>query len=107
MSNPSPHFEQHTMQLVTTHPSGAEEWLCPTCGRRLLMQWRPDYNRVVLETGDEHALHSGSKGGLQIGSVGISEGEEPDVSAELRAAIEEALDDIDFDDWPDESAPGK
>jgi hypothetical protein len=59
--------EHHEMVLETTHSSGAEEWYCPTCGRRFLMQWPPAYKKIVLESGDEEALHSGSKGGLRIG----------------------------------------
>jgi hypothetical protein len=87
------------MHLEKTHPSGAEEWACAACGRRFVMQWPPAYQRVILEAGDEAAVHSGGKGGLQIGSPQVSEAEaEPPISAELRAAIEEALKDIDFDD---------
>jgi hypothetical protein len=59
--------EHHQMVLETTHSSGAEEWYCPTCGRRFLMQWPPTYKKIVLETGDEYAIHSGNKGGLFIG----------------------------------------
>jgi len=56
--------EYHEMVLSATHPSGAEEWLCPTCGRRFLMRWPPSYQKIVLEAGDEYALHSGSKGDM-------------------------------------------
>ena len=52
----------HEMVLDNIHPSGAEEWYCPTCGRRFLMQWPPAYNKVILEAGDETAIHSGGKG---------------------------------------------
>lgn len=54
--------EYHEMLLDSVHPSGAEEWYCPTCGRRFLMQWPPAYNKVILEAGDESAIHSGGKG---------------------------------------------
>jgi hypothetical protein len=60
------HPQSHTMTLVTTHDSGAEEWLCPTCGRRFLMHWPPDYKKTVLEPGDESATHSGGKGGISM-----------------------------------------
>jgi hypothetical protein len=65
--------DQHEMHLEMTHPSGAEEWACPTCGRRFLMQWPPEYKKVVLETGDEYAYHSGGKGGLSIGMASITD----------------------------------
>jgi hypothetical protein len=65
------------------------------------MQWPPDYQKIILESGDEYATHSASKGGLRIGPPEIRGAEDdPILSDELRAALEEALDDIDFDDWP-------
>jgi len=33
--------QQHEMVLDKTHPSGTDEWYCPTCGRRLLMDYEP------------------------------------------------------------------
>src|SRR5262245_23033894 len=56
--------EHHQMLLETTHNSGAEEWYCPTCGRRFLLRWPPSYEKVVIEPGDEFATHSGSKGDM-------------------------------------------
>jgi hypothetical protein len=50
---------RHEMELDRIHPSGAQEWLCPTCGRRFLMQWPPNYKKIVLEPGDTLATHSG------------------------------------------------
>jgi hypothetical protein len=85
------------MQLEITHPSGAEEWACAECGRRILMQWPPNYKRVVLEPGDEFAIHSGSKGGLNVSSPLVEEADAPELSEEMRAALEEALKDVDFD----------
>jgi hypothetical protein len=60
------------MVLETTHPSGAEEWYCPTCGRRFLITWPPNYKKVVLESGDETVSHSGGKGGIQISAPHIT-----------------------------------
>lgn len=96
-----PQAEQHQMRLQKTHASGTEEWYCPTCGRRFLLHWPPNYEKIVLEAGDEYAIHSGGKGGLQIGQPWINENDGSDLSAELRAALEEALEDLDFDDWPE------
>ena len=106
MFNTQPPQEQHVMQPVATHPTGTEEWYCPTCGRRFLIQWTPNYEKVILEAGDEYAIHTGGKGGLQMQSPqvdpqGSAEQEEPLLSAELRAALEEVLKDIDMNDWPD------
>ena len=67
--------EQHQMRLERTHDSGAEEWFCPVCGRRFLMQWPPNYKKIILEAGDEYALHSGAKGGFQMNNMEIKPGE--------------------------------
>ena len=90
----------HQMELATTHPTGEEEWFCPTCGRRFLMQWAPTYKKVILAPGDEYAIHRGGKGGLQIGPPTIDKSKEPRLSDELRAALEEVLNKADLDDQP-------
>ena len=78
--------EQHEMVLEKTYPSGADEWYCPTCGRRLLMDYGPKVKKTVLKTGDEYAVHSGGKGGLRMGSMQITSAddnvsqEEPTIS---------------------------
>jgi len=90
--------QNHEMQLAKIHPSGDAEWHCPTCGRRLLMHWPPEYKRVVLEVGDEYAIHSGGAGGLSISPPRLGEAAKPDLSEELRVALEDALKDVDLDD---------
>lgn len=45
------------MQLIRTAESGHEEWACPTCGRRILLHWPPDYTKQTLTSGDETACH--------------------------------------------------
>jgi len=34
-----------------------------------MMQWPPNYKKITLEEGDEHAIHSGGKGGLQMNEL--------------------------------------
>lgn len=70
--------EHHVMILECTHPSGAEEWYCPTCARRILMQWPPNYRKIILEEGDESAIHSGGKGGVSMGGVQINKDPQED-----------------------------
>ncbi len=55
-------LQQHQMVLEKTFPSGTEEWYCPTCGRRFIMNWPPNYKKTVLEPGNENVAHSAGKG---------------------------------------------
>jgi hypothetical protein len=57
----------HQMKISNVHESGAQEWLCLECERRVLITWNPGFKRIVLEPGDERAVHSGSFGGTQLG----------------------------------------
>ena len=51
--------EKHQLILNRTYANGSQEWACPTCGRRLLLQWPPAQRRVILEPGNEMAEHDG------------------------------------------------
>ena len=64
--------QQHEMVLGGTQPSGADEWFCPTCGRRVIMRPAPNYERVVLVRGDEYAIHVGGKGGVRVGHLTVT-----------------------------------
>ena len=46
----------HVMALEQTYPSGADEWYCPICGRRVVLRM-PQYKKMILEEGDEEAQH--------------------------------------------------
>ncbi|KPV49714.1 hypothetical protein SE17_31050 [Kouleothrix aurantiaca] len=95
---------RHEMQLTRTLPSGEEEWFCPTCSRRFVMRWFPKYAKLVLEPGDEYALHSGSKGEmLRLGDYDDSAPAEvfpPAADAQLHPSFEAH----EQDDTPDSSA---
>jgi hypothetical protein len=82
------------MFLETTHPSGAEEWACPTCGRRMLLNWQPQFEKIILQTGDQYARHRGSAGGLEVGPVVVGDGPSHDENLEV---WEKGLDDLDLD----------
>lgn len=49
--------------------AGGEEWACPRCGRRLLLRWPPQLEKLVLEPGDVTAIHVGGKGGVRAGGI--------------------------------------
>ena len=93
--------QQHEMQLDMTHPSGAEVWSCPTCGRRFVMHVQPLLRKLdmrILVTGDELAEHFGGTGGLRILNTNVEAVEEiPELSEELRDAINEVFQDMDLD----------
>ena len=57
----------HEMILEKTHISGVEEWYCPTCGRRFLVQWPPAYKMIILEAGDKDTRHNVSKSHSGVG----------------------------------------
>ena len=75
---------EHLMQLGATHDSGAEEWSCPICGRRILIKWGPSFNWIILEGGDEFAGHSGAKGGISIHALKQLANEELSADEELK-----------------------
>lgn len=59
----------HAMVLSVKVESEAEEWSCPTCGRRVLLRWSPSHQRTVLQPGDTDVPHIGGKGGAPAGEL--------------------------------------
>lgn len=72
--------EHHDMVLAGRTESGTEEWMCPTCGRRLLMRWPPRYESIVLDRGDETVVHAGAKGGALMRETEVTYGPSADLS---------------------------
>ena len=56
----------HEMTRIRTLRDGVEEWSCTRCGRRLLFRRPPEFEKIVLEPGDERAAHVGAAGGLRV-----------------------------------------
>jgi hypothetical protein len=90
--------QQHEMLLDKVHSSGAEEWYCPECGRRILRRVPPTQTMIILEPGDLSAIHSGSRGGLRIGTVQIAQqdAEPGEVADENLHFWIKALEDLDL-----------
>jgi hypothetical protein len=85
--------QHHEMIWDKTHPSGTDEWYCPTCGRRI--QLTSD-SLTIIESGDRYASHSGSKGGLHIGlSQPAKQKADEALDKYLRLWIK-AIDELDF-----------
>lgn len=78
--------ERHTMVMKQEFPDGAQEWVCPTCGRRFVMQWPPNYKRTILEEGDATAMHSGGIGGLEMGPTEVTPEVYPAESLDIAAS---------------------
>lgn len=104
---------RHEMILETTHASGAEEWYCPTCGRRMTITWQP-WKKIILEPGDIYASHGGSKGILNIGPLMINPVNQHDPAQTTEPYLEDPylapwarwLDEMDWDDlWNNEDTP--
>ena len=58
--------QSHKLTLVKKYASCAEEWYCPICGRRFVLQWAPAYQRVSFEVGDELAIHNTGRGAMIV-----------------------------------------
>ena len=93
---------QHEMVLETVHPSGAEEWLCPECGRRFVAQWEPQFKRVILVEGHDQIIHKGQAVSQLMGADSNPSGEEDEG---LQDVWKELLDKLDFD--PEDDDLGK
>ena len=99
----------HEMVLETTHSSGAEEWYCPICGRRMTITWQP-WKKIILEPGDVYAAHGGSKGILNIGRLYINQGNEDVPLGPMEPSVDDPylepwmrwLDKMDWEDWDEE-----
>lgn len=90
-------IDKHDMQLVAVHPSGAEEWVCPTCERRFIIQWPPHYQKIVLNTGNEQAFHSCQTGEKPEKELMVPAVTETLLSPELQEALNAFLEEIDAD----------
>jgi len=63
----------HKLININTHATGAQEWLCPACGRRFMVQWTPEYQCVVLNPGDTTAMHNTGHGALVVNTQPVND----------------------------------
>jgi len=61
---------RHRMIPVNNFPSGAMEWHCPFCDRRMIFGGEP-YQWTVINRGDQTISHYGSTVGLEISGVAL------------------------------------
>src|SRR5687767_1897792 len=74
----------HEMILEKTHISGVEEWFCPICGRRFLVQWPPAYKMIIVEPGDKDTRHNVSRANSHTGTRQVTQLEATDLTDEFR-----------------------
>lgn len=74
---------EHLMRLDRIYPTGAEEWCCIYCERRIVKQRSPGEQEIVLETGSLINVTSHIKDSV--------------ISVELMLALEEVLNQLDMD----------
>lgn len=101
MDDHLPERETHVMVHEGTLESGEDQFYCPVCGRRVLMQWPPKYKKTVLTAGNVNAIHNAGKGGLHMGTAKVIQ--EPVLSEEDHQRLtqwEEWLDKLDFSSLP-------
>jgi hypothetical protein len=83
--------QSHEMVLQKAYATGVEEWACPVCGYRFLFSWPPDYKKVILTPGDDNAVHTGGKGGVQMGAQVSQDSEMEPIPLETPEAEESGL----------------
>ena len=56
----TPDGKSHELALIREH-EGTEEWLCPACGRHMLVNWSPKFKGTILEAGEPSIGHTAFK----------------------------------------------
>jgi hypothetical protein len=74
---------EHLMRLDRIYPSGAEEWCCIYCERRVLKQYEPIVSEIVLD--------SGVTSDFEAQNI-----KDTEISEELWLALEEVLSGVDM-----------
>ena len=87
----------HQMILEKIYTTGAQEWFCEGCLRRLLIQLEPIFSFMVLTIGDDNLPHTRSTGALPIEDIANMANDEDEIPEDLLEAVEDALKHIDFD----------
>jgi hypothetical protein len=41
----------------------------------MLVRWTPEFEHVIVQAGDEYAIHAGAMGGVQIDPIALEMGE--------------------------------
>lgn len=71
--------EIHDMILEGPMENSVGEWVCYVCGRRLLVRREPNFEKVVLQNGDELATHVSMIGNKRVINVPATDQANQDV----------------------------
>jgi hypothetical protein len=89
--------ERHQMIFKSGDDGGADELYCPTCGRKILVNWTPEFQKTVIDPGNETAIHVAGSEGLTVGVADLSQQETAVENEEARLQDWEGwLSDMDF-----------
>ena len=92
--------KHHEMIWERTHISGVEEWYCPVCGRRFLVQWPPAYKMILIEPGDKDIRHNISRLNSRIDPLRVAKTAKTDFIEEFRLIPWiKWMEKVDFDSW--------
>jgi hypothetical protein len=92
----------HTMVCERVLENGIDVFVCPACGRKMLIQWTPVLRQVILEPGDEAVVHSATPYSLVDESpelIEVSTGMESIDDIRRLADWEQWLRAIEFETW--------
>jgi hypothetical protein len=78
------HKTEHLMRLDKIHPSGAEEWCCIYCERRVMKQHEPAEQEIILDAGISNGEHA-------------DDIIETEISNELWLAVQDVLNHVEMD----------
>lgn len=94
--------ENHTMIFERALAVDVDELYCPECGRRVVIQWSPVFQNIVLCEGNQSAMHTASQDDRTLGSAQIfvtpQKAALPEGDPERLVEWEGWLQEIDFED---------
>jgi hypothetical protein len=60
------------------------------------MRWPPHYQKIVIEAGDEYAIHSGGKGGIQMSPPSFHSSDEAPIDDLLEGSYDDERTTMEF-----------
>ena len=83
--------EQHDLVLMSSD-NNVDTYECPVCHRTIIVQQYPKFRKIVVEKGNEYAIHTATKGDISFSVDTEVDSGEQIISDELI----DLLNDLDF-----------